>query len=401
LSDEKDECTDNACKAEVLVDIIGTLRDQEDVLDALVDDCDKDASCDTTDLNSEKDKVAGELNDAKKELEDTVNDSINQCDAGNCEELEELTDNLSGAQQDCDQDDCELLKTLESKGDQTLKDNSDKTGGSSDNTTIIIVVVVLLLLIILIAAVLLVMRNKQAERRNTMTKRYEEENVHAINNQAFSTGEAQPFIPGTSNPLYDWYRPEMSRQDCTTYLEGLGEGAFVVRDSQATPGWHMLCVKTQNQVVHDKIRLTDEGMYELLPTMADGVDVAQPKFKELPELIDYYVEQRMGMPYVLALANPIYDNHNLQANRDGYQAMAVNDPNAPSLAPKAPVDALSNPMYGAQDMSGTGMYAEAPAAEGAYAYGNPSAGSGQYDSVGGATTAGAKGYLDISPDSTT
>ena len=46
----------------------------------------------------------------------------------------------------------------------------------------------------------------------------------------------KPFKAGESNPLYDWYCPDINRQMCDAQLNGQPEGAFLVRDSQATEG---------------------------------------------------------------------------------------------------------------------------------------------------------------------
>jgi hypothetical protein len=51
----------------------------------------------------------------------------------------------------------------------------------------------------------------------------------------------------------------MTRKDCAAYLQTQPEGAFVIRDSAATPGWHMLAVKTGSDIVHEKIRFTEDG----------------------------------------------------------------------------------------------------------------------------------------------
>merc|ERR1712146_398242 len=133
--------------------------------------------------------------------------------------------------------------------------------------------------------------------------------------------------------------------------------------------------------LHDKIRLTDDGLYELLPTMPDGSDAPQPKFRDIPELIDYYVEQHEGVPYTLALANPIYDNHQLQNERLGYNDQ-VYEGEAPALAAKTATDGVSNPMYNASVPAGSGTYGDA---NGAYA--EPPATGGK-----------PGGYFDIAPD---
>jgi len=111
----------------------------------------------------------------------------------------------------------------------------------------------------------------------------------SVNSEALAIGHA--------NPMYEWYQPEMSRKDCTTYLLTQPEGAFVIRDSAATPGWHMLAVKNGDDVVHEKIRYTEDGQYELLPTETSK---EQPKFASLPQLVEYYLSSQPDAPYQLA-----------------------------------------------------------------------------------------------------
>jgi len=137
------------------------------------------------------------------------------------------------------------------------------------------------------------------------------------------------FEPGVANPMYAWYQPNMSRQECEEYLATQGEGAFVIRDSSFTPGWHMLGVKTGNQIVHERIKLNQDGTYELLPSAG----MHQPNFPVLPDLVSHYAAvKREGIPFSLALDNPIYDNHLLQeAPRAAVQVQTLSDPDAPEL----------------------------------------------------------------------
>jgi hypothetical protein len=78
-------------------------------------------------------------------------------------------------------------------------------------------------------------------------------------------------IQNINNPMYDWYYPTMTRKECTQYLSTQGEGAFIIRDSTATPGWHMLGIKMSNEVIHEKIRYTEDGMYEILSDMIKDI----------------------------------------------------------------------------------------------------------------------------------
>eukprot|EP00051_Salpingoeca_urceolata_P026379 m.477082 g.477082 ORF g.477082 m.477082 type:complete len:1945 (-) comp20750_c0_seq1:513-6347(-) len=124
--------------------------------------------------------------------------------------------------------------------------------------------------------------------------------------EAFATtpkGQA-PFQAGYANPAYQWYQPDMSRQDCNDFLLQCADGAFVVRDSKATPGWHMLGVKVGGRVTHEKIKMNDDGTYELLPAS----NARQPRFASLPELIEYYTEARPGVDFRLFLATAGMDN---------------------------------------------------------------------------------------------
>ena len=128
-------------------------------------------------------------------------------------------------------------------------------------------------------------------------------NFERVLEMAGSSG--QGWVAGVKNPLFGWYQPSMTRADCTSYLDTQDECAFVVRDSQSMPGWHMLCVKTNDTVVHDKIRRTSSGSYELLPTLPVGVKLLrQPAFQDMMALLEHYIRPHEGMPYTLALDDP-------------------------------------------------------------------------------------------------
>lgn len=114
---------------------------------------------------------------------------------------------------------------------------------------------------------------------------------------------------GLENPIYAWYQPGMSRQQTEEYLLSQQEGAFVIRDSAFTPGWHMLAVRTSDDVSHERIKLNGDGTYQMLPS----TNVPQPSFHALPDLIEHYAScKRTGVSFSLALDNPLYDNHLLR-----------------------------------------------------------------------------------------
>jgi len=217
---------------------------------------------------------------------------------------------------------------------------SEESGGST-GTIVAVVVVLLLLILIAVGVVLYRKQNEKVTNMRTRMTTYEQ-NSAVVQNRTFVQDPAiQQFVAGQKNPLYDWYHPAMTRGDCDIHFKAQGDGAFVVRDSQATPGWHMLCVKTDGAVLHDKIRQTDDGKYELLPTTPDGHDGArQPIFDNLPELVDFYTQQRSGVGYTLTLANDV------RQDMDDLYGGDYGDNSAPALPGKgaAPLD---NPMYAA------------------------------------------------------
>jgi hypothetical protein len=119
-------------------------------------------------------------------------------------------------------------------------------------------------------------------------------------------GADQDFVAGVNNPLYEWYQPDLTRNDASDQLMDLDAGSFVVRDSKATPGWHLLAVKTEGAILHEKIRRGDDGLYELLPSSG----IPQPAFNSLPDLVHYYGAPREEADYTLnfnGFSNPMYD----------------------------------------------------------------------------------------------
>jgi hypothetical protein len=196
--------------------------------------------------------------------------------------------------------------------------NDASQGALSSGATAGIVIAIIVVLVLVLIVVLVVMRRKKAEA-NKLSE-IDGAGQAAVFNNGFMKDDTydmpiygsahSDFEPGVANPMYAWYQPGMSRQECEDFLSAQGEGAFVIRDSSFTPGWHMLAVKTNNSIVHERIKLHADGTYEMLPSS----NAHQPNFQAIPELVDHYAScKREGVPFSLALDNPIYDNHLLQA----------------------------------------------------------------------------------------
>jgi len=130
-----------------------------------------------------------------------------------------------------------------------------------------------------------------------------------------------------NNPIYSWYLPDVSRQEIDEMLTDQAEGAFVVRDISATPGWHMLAVRTPNSIIHEKIKC-EEGLYELLPGPGG---VRQPRFRDLPELVEHYSQNQDGVRFKLSLDNSLYDNSRLAGRAVAAKWAYENDPSAPAV----------------------------------------------------------------------
>ena len=127
-----------------------------------------------------------------------------------------------------------------------------------------------------------------------------------------------------SNPIYDWYKPDLDREEAEEYLANMNTGAFVVRESKATPGWHIFSVKKTNEITHQKIRVTQNGMYEMVID-----NRKEPHFYDIPSLVNHYAYD----------SNALYDNPNIKninVDIDGVCAFSnplyvMDDKNAPIL----------------------------------------------------------------------
>jgi len=241
----------------------------------------------------------------------------------------------------------------------TAASEAGSSASSGGNLGMIIGIILALIVVLLIAAFVYL-------RQETFVEEWDKSNgrTPTLHNPTYDSAVDdmtvvvdKTLIKGVSSAMYDWYKPKLSRRECTDYLMAQGEGAFVVRDSDSNPGWHMLGVKSSNRVVHDKIRLCDNGEYELLPSVGRAADVKQPTFSTLPDLVEHYLlnGEEAGLGYQIIDSNPIYDNHQLVQERTGTAVkMDYNDvpsvpekrqyDSVPSAAPAG--DGVSNPMYG-------------------------------------------------------
>ena len=276
------------------------------------------------------------------------------------------------------------------------RSSSNDTEASTSSWIVIVIVLVLVLLVLGAAAGYFYHQHGQQKARDLFDGK-DSYGGDTVNPAWMGNGdpvpyEAVPFIAGVRSAMFDWYHPDMSRKDCTAHLMKRGEGAFVVRDSDANPGWFMLGVKSTNEVVHDKIRTTENGQVQLMPSSGRAAAVPQPTFATLPDLIDHYLKEQPGMPYTLSAADPIYDNQRLVQERTG-QIQAAS-PNGPVVPVKEREYAEAEYSFGAGasldkhggDSIGNPMYFAGPG----NALGNASGGGGA-----GMYAAPVTGYLDV------
>jgi hypothetical protein len=221
--------------------------------------------------------------------------------------------------------------------EQASTDGSGTGASKSSNTGLVAGVVVAVLCLVLLACILAFVYLRKNNEDNRFKSdpeygqaRFDNPTFQAPGATYASVGEmSAAFVPGVSNPLYEWYQPEMTRQECTDHLMVAEPGTFVVRDSKATPGWHILGCKTEREVLHEKIRCTDDGHYQLLPTNAIQ---QQPRFGDIPALVSHYSAPQPGIPFTLDMSrfsNPMYA---MSAGPGGYSGAALpNDPAAPMV----------------------------------------------------------------------
>eukprot|EP00045_Choanoeca_perplexa_P016632 m.226567 g.226567 ORF g.226567 m.226567 type:complete len:1779 (+) comp17312_c0_seq1:269-5605(+) len=187
-------------------------------------------------------------------------------------------------------------KSTDGAASKASSNNAGATAG------IIVGVLVAIVLIAVVAFIVVRRRRNDGASRLPTSDTFKADQV--FDNPTF-TAPGQDFVVGVNNPMYEWYAPDLSRADATNELAHCAPGAFVVRDSQATPGWHILGVKTGDAVLHEKICMDAEGLYELIPSNRQP----QPAFHSLPDLVHYYGQQRDGMSYSLDFSsfdNPLY-----------------------------------------------------------------------------------------------
>ena len=231
------------------------------------------------------------------------------------------------------------ITSLEAENRVQGSNGDDKTGGLVGGAIAgaIVGTIIFIALVVLVVVLVLRQRNNNA---NTLFYKADDASVYTANPTyrpptdapAYAAVSRNPhFVPGVSNPMYEWYRPDMTRQECTETLMSADDGSFVVRDSKATPGWHMLGVKTSGAVVHEKIKMNEDGMYELLPAS----NARQPRFPDVPALVAHYGEPRADVPYILTLnfSNPMYGMGNQSAGQYHYAPGTAlpNDPAAPHV----------------------------------------------------------------------
>eukprot|EP00052_Salpingoeca_macrocollata_P024315 m.216842 g.216842 ORF g.216842 m.216842 type:complete len:1872 (+) comp22226_c0_seq1:169-5784(+) len=211
------------------------------------------------------------------------------------------------------------------------------SGNTASSGMLAGIVVGVLLGVALVAFIILILYRRNMKPMQLTKAEYE--SVAAVENPGYGMTPSSPIGAvnrniemGLHNPLYKWYQPDMTRMDAEELLLDADEGSFIVRDSTATPGWHMIAVKTKDSIVHEKIKMTDDGLYEMLPS----TNRRQPKFNTLPDLVEHYGKPQDGVKFALYLDNPLYDNSQLMERKNGGRAIAAawvhdSDPNAPVL----------------------------------------------------------------------
>eukprot|EP00051_Salpingoeca_urceolata_P032418 m.15634 g.15634 ORF g.15634 m.15634 type:complete len:1888 (-) comp5062_c1_seq1:107-5770(-) len=229
------------------------------------------------------------------------------------------------------------------------------SGSGSSMGLIAGVVIAVLIIVAIVVAVVVVRRQKQVEQNAVKAMQtnalYDEpSNVSdspaaraAAAAEAAATATKSSLVPGRTNPLYEWYQPELSREDCVSLLEDEPVGAFLIRDYTPTPGWHMMHTKLPTMVRDDKIRQNPDGRLQICSPPIRGM---HPSFGSLPQLVKYYASaEQLALPVPLHVSDPIYDNRAMGTGASfGYDEASPlrRDANAPMVPLKnADVSAVS------------------------------------------------------------
>jgi hypothetical protein len=216
---------------------------------------------------------------------------------------------------------------------------------SSSSVAGLVIGSILLFLIIVGIAIIYFKKSKQSNKMDL----YEKERILSMDNPTFINpnsfinnseesfsnpiyyGEKR-FMPGVANPIYSWYNPDFSREESEDYLKDKEIGTFMIHDSKATPGWHIFSLKNDEGVLHEKIKYSEDGLYELVPSNNNGPP--QPKFYNLPSLVEYYTSSIMNPMYIMNNDNiykVVTSNKLCRINDFKRRLYLEEDPNAPPL----------------------------------------------------------------------
>jgi len=224
------------------------------------------------------------------------------------------------------------------------------TSNSMASTSLIgIIIGVIVVLIVLIGVVVVVRTRRNRNSINTSNKEIEmmnpmfkapvinqsfsnptymvNMNTPSYDNPSYDNIHTNIVVDGITNPMYDWYKPDFERSEAEKYLKDSEIGTFVIRESKATPGWHILSVNKPDGIYHEKIRQTEENMYEFIEN--------NMKFTDLVTLAEYYKSISNPIYYMQQSTydNPaIKNDHTRRVLNPSYYI--PNDPDAPALPTK-------------------------------------------------------------------
>jgi hypothetical protein len=205
------------------------------------------------------------------------------------------------------------------------------------------------LLIVLIIVVLF--RRSRPEKSNASIENVLYDDFSASNAAASRSPvtSSDAFVPGFVNPLYSWYQPELSKEACVNRLQTAEVGAFIIRDFAPTPGWHMLHIKGSDEVLSEKIKINNEGLYQLVGECVRDFRGRLPTFEAIPELVKFYASHdQHQLPVSLVVDTPIYDNSNL---RHGQQRqIAISQEARPALPLRSHEAAVAGQFLEADEM---------------------------------------------------
>lgn len=203
-------------------------------------------------------------------------------------------------------------------------DGTDESATGMSGGGIAGVVVAVVLILALVVGVALMHNSRKIKNAEEFAKiRSARRDERLAANAGFGGAETSQFVTGAENPMYGWYKPQLTKQSAYEQLSAADAGNFIVRDKviQGDKGFS-IHFKSQQQIVRDAYVGTGENGHGVRVMSAAGA-AQEPTFHDVPTLVDHYASLNdMSAPIQLNLDNPLYFDPNATGQQQGSVPLA-------------------------------------------------------------------------------